>query len=223
MTLPASQHPKLHSKLGPGLALLAGLGWLILISLMSEELGKVTNSKFVAEFKLGRAAELLIFASCALPLAFIHSARASVLRITLTHSGVYSALATILALFSPSAPFAILPWSETRYDAPPLFYGPLVVWCVSAATLVSANAALALLMRTPGKADSRHLALTAVAALVSGVQWWVTARIVVGGTLMHTLHEDLWQKLARCSVVIAYLVIAGVSCGLIGPKRHTGG
>lgn len=218
MTIPATHGPPGHSKLGSFLALLAGLGWLFLISLMAEEVGKVANSQFVAEFKLGRGAELLIFASCALPLAFVHNAQASVLRITLTHSGVYSALATICLLFSPSPPLAILPWSEMRYDAPPIFWGPLLVWGVSAVALVSASAVLAWRLRAPAKAESRLLIMTAVAALVSGIQWWVTARIVVGGTLMHTLAESVWQSLIRWAVVLAYVAVAAVSCGMIGPK-----
>lgn len=202
------------------LALLAGVGWLLPVSEMSGEVGKLLNSRFATEFKLGKSAELLVFAVSALPLAFVHHPSPSILRVVAMHSGVFMLLATISLLMSPTAPFAILPWAETDLSASPVFGGPLLMWGVATIALLVADMVLEWRMRAKSMADYRYFIITGVAAFVSAVQWWVTVRLVVGGTLMHTVVASTGDKLIASAVVLIYLATAAFSCGVFGPKKR---
>lgn len=210
----ATQRTLEHSKLGPSMALLAGLGWLIPISGMAERVGNVLNSRLAYEYKTSTHAELYLFALLALPLAFVHDRRASLLRLSATHGAAIALLATVSLMASPGPPAPILPWSEYDPDAATPFAGPLLVWCVATLVMLAASLLTARVMRSPGASKFRQPVMIAVAAVVCVCQWRVTFGMIAGGLLAMKRVGLSLESAVWLTVVFAYLVIGVVLSGL---------
>lgn len=215
MTLPASQHPTLHRKLGPALALLAGLGWLIPISVMAERVGNLLGSRLLSEYRIATHAELLLFVLSALPLAFVHDRRASILRVAATHGAVIAMLATVSLMVSPATPAPILPWSHFDPDAVSWISGPLLIWCVATSVVATASLFTARMLRDPGTGKRRQLVMLGVAALTCYCQWRMTRGMIATGWLAMKRGGLFWEHAIWLAVVLAYLAVGAVLSGLM--------